>query len=440
MKKYLLLIVAATAAMAVVSCDPKTPKAVDITVQLMYDGAVFAQPGIVVTLADAAGTASYEAETNASGAVSYTVPIGTYTASATWKTAEDGVRTVYNGSNPAVLVADATTVSFKLDLQKVESQQIIIKEFYSTGCPKTPTGTYSDDAYFILYNNSDLEADASDLVFSILTPSNAHATNKYLDESGNLSYEKADWIPANSAIWWFNSPVTIPAYSQIVVACFGAIDHTATVPASVNLSDPAYYWLSNTEISNIYKATKYNVSENIPTSHYLSCTPFGQGTAWLLSNNSPSFFVGRMSRAEAKAMSENSDAFDHTGGTGAVFNAAKFPKSKVVDCIEIYQAASVAKSHVRFSADVNTGAVVIATNQGYTAYRNVDKEATEALPENAGKIVYGYKGGTEDVEGTTDPSGIDAEASLKNGAHIIYSDTNDCSKDFHTRKVSSLKQ
>jgi hypothetical protein len=108
--------------------------------------------------------------------------------------------------------------------------------------------------------------------------------------------------------------------------------------------------------------------------------------------------------------------------------------------VEIFQAASVAKSNLRFSSDVNSGAVVIATNQGYTAYRNVDKEATEALPENSGKLVYGYKGGTDDVEGTTDPSGIDAEASIKAGAHIIYVDTNDSSKDFHQRKVSSLKQ
>ena len=73
-------------------------------------------------------------------------------------------------------------------------------------------------------------------------------------------------------------------------------------------------------------------------------------------------------------------------------------------------------------------------------YRNVDKDATEALPENAGKLVYGYAGGTDDVEGSTDPSGIDAEASIANGAHIIYSDTNNSFVDFHQRKVFSLKK
>ena len=70
----------------------------------------------------------------------------------------------------------------------------------------------------------------------------------------------------------------------------------------------------------------------------------------------------------------------------------------------------------------------------------MDKEATEALPENEGKLVYGYTGGTDDVEGSTDPSGIDAEASIANGAHIIYSDTNDSFIDFHQKKVASLKK
>ena len=44
------------------------------------------------------------------------------------------------------------------------------------------------------------------------------------------------------------------------------------------------------------------------------------------------------------------------------------------------------------------------------------------------------------MEGSTDPSGIDAEASIANGAHIIYSDTNDSFIDFHQKKVASLKK
>ena len=82
----------------------------------------------------------------------------------------------------------------------------------------------------------------------------------------------------------------------------------------------------------------------------------------------------------------------------------------------------------------------IVSPPGYSLYRNVDKEATEALPENAGKLVYNYALGTQDVDGSTDPSGIDAEASIAAGAHIIYLQTNDSSKDFHQRKLASLKK
>lgn len=79
--------------------------------------------------------------------------------------------------------------------------------------------------------------------------------------------------------------------------------------------------------------------------------------------------------------------------------------------------------------------------QGYSIYRNVDKAATEALPENAGKLVYGYSLGTLDYKGaqSTDPSGIDAEASIRNGAHIVYQDTNNSGNDFHQRAKASLK-
>jgi hypothetical protein len=127
-------------------------------------------------------------------------------------------------------------------------------------------------------------------------------------------------------------------------------------------------------------------------------------------------------------------------GTAKAFYVVKFPKANVVDAVEVWSTANVAKSQVRFSSDINIGYVAVTNNKGYTVYRNVDKEATEALPENAGKLVYNYSGGTTDVEGSTDPSGIDAEASIKQGAHIIYSETNDTSKDFHQRKVASLKK
>lgn len=438
MKKYFVLILAAV--LGLVSCE-KPLQLVDVKFQLAYDGEALALAEAPVEVKSAAGSATYHFLTGSDGSAIIKLPVGIYTASANFRTTADGVRAAYNGANTNVVVSAGSQNEFRIDLQRVESAQIIIKELYFGGClnPTTEKG-YSEDAYIILYNNSDEEADASNIVFTFAAPYNGNGSNKYYTD-GKLLYENEDWIPAYGAIWWFQAPVKIPAYSQIVVAVFRGIDHTQTVSTSVNLNNADYYWMSNSGIA-AYNPTnsKYSVADQIKSDHHLTTVPISQGTAWALSNNSPAFYIGRMTAAEAKALSEDVDAFDHTLGNVPAFNVVKFPKAKVVDAVEAWKASEVAKSQVRFSADINTGYVAFTNYLGYSAYRNVDKEATEALAENAGKLVYNYAGGTVDVEGTTDPSGIDAEASIAQGAHIIYSDTNDTAKDFHQRKVASLKK
>ncbi len=453
-KKFLLLAVSALTMMAA-ACQRPTPDPgpepgpgpepvvtlYDISVQLVSDGANLTVGGISVALVDDSGMTTYDGTTNLDGAATFKVPAGTYTASATYKTAEDGQRIAYNGSNTNIGVAEGAT-TFKIDLNKVVSQQIIIKELYSTGCPNSAAGadkSYSNDAYVILYNNSDLAADASDIIFGFVAPYLSSGSNKYIVD-GKLLFENEDWIPSYGGLIWFKNPVEIPPYSQIVIAIFGGIDHTQTVAESVDLSDPSYYWMSTEDIP-AWTHDKYSISETIPAEHYLSGAAFTKGSAWSLSNASPAFFIGKMDSARAKALCEDADGYDHTMGTSEAMNVVKFPKANVVDALDIWGAANLEKSNARFSSDINTGHVVITNKLGYTAYRNVDKEATEALEENAGKLVYDYAGGTQDeANGSTDPSGIDAEASIANGAHIIYSDTNDSGKDFHQRRVASIKK
>lgn len=437
--KRLIGFFAVLAAVAItVGCEI-LPKTVVISVQLKSDGAPLAVEGVNVNIADATGTVNFDMATDASGVATFVVLPGSYTATATIKTVEAGKRMVYNGSNTNILVSEKQEdTAYDIDLQKVESQQLVIKELYCTGCPKNEgTGSYSNDAYVIVYNNSEFEADATDLVFGFMPPYNGHAANKFYTDN-NLLYANENWIPAAGAIWSFTSPVKIPAYSQIVVAIFGAIDHTATVTASVNLSNPAYYWMSNSDVAQ-YTNAKYTSSDAIPTANYLTSYPFNKGNAWVISNSAPGFFIGSMSRSENQRISTDQANYDLTNGTTDTGWSVKFPKPAVIGAVEVFSAANIEKSLARFSPDINTGYVAITNNKGYTVYRNVDKEATEALPENEGKLVYGYSGGTEDVNGSTDPSGIDAEASIANGAHIIYAQTNDSGKDFHQRKVSSLK-
>ena len=437
MKKLLILLSAAVLALSFAACN-QVPKLVSVSIQLKYESFALSEAGVPVSVVSSAGV-RYESPTDANGVATFQLPLGSYTASVTYKTASSGVVLVFTGSNSNVVAAADGTATYTIDLNRVQGQQIIIKELYFGGCtnPETEKG-YTNDAYVILYNNSELEADASDIVFCFGAPYNGNGNNKYYVD-GKLSYETADWTPSYGAIWWFQSPVKIPAYSQIVVAIFGGINHTQTVSTSVNLANSAYYWMSNSDVP-AYTNAKYAVSDVIPAANHLTCSPFTQGNAWAMSNASPAFYIGRMNAGAAKALSEDADAYDTTMGTAKAFYVVKFPKANVVDAVEVWSTANVAKSQVRFSSDINIGYVAVTNNKGYTVYRNVDKDATEALPENAGKLVYNYSGGTTDVEGSTDPSGIDAEASIKQGAHIIYSETNDTSKDFHQRKVASLKK
>lgn len=437
MKKFLFALIAL--GLVAVSCKKTVdPQPVTITIQLMNGSEKFAVEGVPVLLSDDPQTYTLSVATDANGVATFVVAPGSYSASVSYTTSKEGQRLVYSGSLPTMLVSEMSelTKSFNMTLNEVATQQIVIKEFYNGGCPKEPSGSYQHDAYIILYNNSEFEADATDIVFGTLS-GNSNGTNKYYDDSGVLIFEKAEWIPAYCALWSFGRAVTIPAYSQIVVAIFGAIDHTATYPASVDLSDASYFWMQKNEQ---FTNGKYVVSDNIPAANYLSCVPFNKGNAWVLSNNSPAIFIGKMPKAQAEALATDTANYDTTIGVGDVNQRVKFPKANVIGCLEAFRSSAISASKVRFSADVNTGYVVFTNEKGYTLYRNVDKEATEALAENKGKLVYDYAGGTTDDEGTTDPSGIDAEASIANGAHIIYKQTGNSGNDFHQRRVASIKK
>lgn len=429
--------IALTAASSCNKADNTAETTFTVQYQLKYEGALFYKEGITVELEDESRSATYTAKTDGSGVASFKVLPGRYNASVNFKEVLLGQQLNYNGTTGMVYLNNTVSSAVEINLNLSQRQQLIIKELYNGGCPKTgTTGAYSEDAYVIIYNNSEFEADATNLNFGFIAPYNAHVTNKYYSGT-ELIYEKDNWIPSYGAIWWFKNEVKIAPYSQIVVAIFGAIDHTQVQAASVDLSNPAYYWMSNSGVTQ-YTNAKYKVAETISKDNYLTTYPFTMGDAWALSNMCPAFFIGKMPAAEVEALSKDTEKYDKTMGDKPAFYVVKYPQANVVDALDAWSTANVAKSAVRFPASINTGYIDFTNQKGHSIYRNVDKEATEALEENAGKLVYNYAGGF--VADKTDPSGIDAEASIANGAHIVYSDTNASNKDFHERTTASLKK
>ena len=227
------------------------------------------------------------------------------------------------------------------------------------------------------------------------------------------------------------SEICVP--TKITIAINGAIDHTVTYSNSVDLSKADFVFYDKESGYNLalaYPAPAEGVSE-------MKTYQFGQGTVWMppMDNAAPFILIPEegVNIQEWVKVEAN---FDNRS-TNKSGNFAKIPTSWVLDALEEWPDADESKYYCRFPQAVNVGYNIATRTMGYSQYRNVDKAATEAIAGNAGKLVYNYAGAVSEED--TDPSGIDAEASMANGAKIVFMDTNNSSADFHQRKVPALK-
>ncbi len=435
MKKYLSLLCASLMALSFTACDEddETPT-YELTVQLNFPEGFAADESANVTLSNVQGT-TWKQESDATGAVTFNVPAGIYSASAT----DRNNGHIFNGTLAEITVTNAA-VSATVEMQASNSSQIIIKELYIGGCMDNDGAkAYQRDPYVILYNNSGEVASAENLCLGMCLPFNAHASNKNVTD-GVLSYENEGFIPAGYGIWYFPSTVTIEPYSEIVVALNGAIDHTVTYSNSVNLADASYFACYDPDDWN---NTSYypTPSEVIPTSHYLLAEKWGLGNAWPMSAIDPAFFIFT---TEGITPSEFAAAQDwwYNGNTVSDINACLKVKTEwVLDAIEVFTTTADGNQK-RLTASTDAGRVYFTNKHGYSMFRNVDLEATKAIEGNESLLVTGMTSCDDEAADVVkcDKNGIDAVASAKNGAKIIYQDSNNSSNDFFERYQASLKE
>ena len=421
------------AVLAFTSCsddDDEGYKLYPIEVQLQYPENMGVTPteGVEIVLRNSVNATEFKEETNEAGVAKFEVPEGLYEASASDKRIEGAKVLLFNGLNTKVQVG-ATTSSITLPLEYSTGGSIVVKELYIGGCPGDDGAKpFQRDQYVILYNNSSETLDLSDFVFAAVNPYNSHASNNdYVN--GVLSYAKDKVIPAGNGVWFFNSDVKLEGGKQIVVSFNSGVNHTPTYSQSVDLSKPEYYCMYDIKQFNntIYYPAP---AESIPTSHYLSAYKLKGVTsnAWTISNMSPAFFIFRPEGVDLKSFVENPANLNQYNGSKTQ-TRAMVPEAWVIDGVEVFK-EDAAVNQKRLLNSVDAGYVLLTNKLGHTVYRNVDKAATEAIKENEGKLVTGY---------AADPSGIDAEASIKNGARIIYMDTNNSTNDFHQREKASLR-
>lgn len=434
MKKILILLAAVAIA---ASCEPSTGSTAEITFSLEMNGAAYVSPDRQISVTDLNTSTTFTVTTGTDGKARIQLLPGVYEASVSFQIEENGETALVNAIRSDITAVAGQKQTYTLNLIGSKKSSIVIKEFYNSGCQKDDgSGSTMNDGYVILYNNSDKAVDASNYCFAFCGINSFGGEMDDYTVNGKLVFEDEGFIPAFQGIWRFNTNVTIEPYSQIVVALFSAIDHTQTYSNSVNLSNSSYYVMYNPE-SGWNMENKYiTPSANIPTDHYLKASIFGiQAIAWSISASGPAFFIFEKENAHDYVM--NPDNIDERN----MWKGARIPFAWIVDGVEIFGTEYPEDNRKRFTAHVDAGKVMHTSQMGYTLYRNVDKEATEALDSNAGKLVYGYAGGTSDAGvtyGSTDPSGIDAEKSIANGAKIIYKDTNNSTNDFHERKYASL--
>ena len=352
------------------------------------------------------------------------------------------VITMTNGDKEETSTEDIRGIEYVQSTVQQEDKnadQIIIKEIYNGGVLLDDgSKSYHFDKCIILYNNCPQQAVANNLCFGFCSPYNAQGNNNNYSENGKLSYESLGFIPALNGIWYYPHSLVIEPYSQVVVNVHGAIDNTQTVSNSVNYANKDYYCMYDPESG--YDHTSYypTPADVIPTSHYLKAIRYGLGNGWALSNTSPAVYIFQTKNATPDVYATTADNQWYDGGNThqESGHCIKVPNEWIIDGVEVYTNSKKEDCKKRLTADIDAGYVWLTNQMGHSIYRNVDKESTEALSENSGKLVYNYSLG---VDSSTDPSGIDAEASIKNGAHIIYLDTNNSTADFHERQKCSLR-
>lgn len=378
--------------------------------------------------------------TDANGVVHFKVPAGVYEASSS-TSIKMGTNQflIANGNSSQIIIRGEktqTTVNVKMMISRVS--QLVIKEIYNGGNMKDDGKVFQYDKCIILYNNTAQPASFDNLCIGICSPYNSQANNRWHNNDGQLIYKDENYIPAIDGIWYFPNTLTVEPYEQVVINCHGAIDNTLTYPNSVNYANADYYCMYDPEVgytNTYYYPTPANV---IPPSHYLKAVKIGVSNAWALSLTSPAVFLFQTQGVTPTAFATdvNNMTYIPSSAQTDINKVLKVPCDWILDGVEVFAAGFKSANTKRLTPVIDAGSVDLTNQHGHTVYRNVDKTSTEQLPENEGKLVYGY---TLGVDASTDPSSIDAEASVKNGAHIVYMDTNNSTNDFHERQKCSLR-
>lgn len=368
------------------------------------DDASYMRAGVGVKVADNVTGNTFFAATDDDGCAMLSLPEGFYNVSVSDVVSRS---IIFNGSADMVRVTGGGDVMLRLDLLRVETSPLVIREIYCGGCTKYPdVGTYQSDKYVIIHNNSSEVQWLDGLCFAALDPYNAQATNVWVTsdpDTGSSLFP--EFLPVVECIWQFGgsgSDFPLAGGEDAVIAVNGAIDHAEQFPESVNLNDSRYFVCYN---QVLYPNTSYHPvpGDKIEPSHHLRVViKVGRANAYPYSINSPATIIFRAQECDIDEYVQREGVVIQKPGSSSD-RVVKIPPSWVLDAVEVYD-ASTSNNKKRLPPQLDAGYVFFSGKfNGHTLHRRLDAEAT-------------------------------AEEGF-----AVYADTNNSSSDFYERDTQSLK-
>ncbi len=335
-----------------------------------------------IKLSDISTGLDYSAVTDENGEAEVRVSYGTYTASTELKIKGSGIMEIYNGSSDKIRVTpdDPAVMRSVINLNYSRSGQIVIKEFYYGGCwdDDNNKAYLAKDYYFTIYNNSPDITYLDSVCVGIINPLNAPVAGKVSQWVKPGTGEIRDSIPCGAFVWMFRgNGKDIPLEpGKEIVCCVNAINHSAKVSSSVDLSKPGYYAMYATGITTAHSApvAGVNTMEMIWRA--------GASKAFSISTASPGLLVFTLGNKSIDKYIKDNYTVNPASPTNRTTDCLFVDKNLVLDGVECFRAASNSK---RFRPEIDNGfAMTPGSGKGYSIIRKIDHEAT--LP--GGPVIY----------------------------------------------------
>ncbi len=374
MRKILMLTALALLGTSCLNLDEANPYSADLqelSISLLmpegYAGTDLS--GVAVTLGDVNSGAGYEALCDASGTARFSIPSGLYRASAGSLINEER----FNASKGGIILG-GSPLSVELQLKKIRTGDILIKEIYCGGCVKLPEeGTYQSDSYIILHNNTDHTVWLDSLCFGTLDPYNSNAAAVW--------DEDIEFSPVIQAVWQFpgeGRTYPLAPGEDAVVAVYGAIDHTAHYPLSVNLNrEDVFTCYSPTYFPN----TTYHPApgDKVSRDRFLNVViKTGQSNAYTFSISSPAVVIFRTQGQTIQEFVAGSDNVINKPGSSKD-RVVCVPNDWVVDGVEVFNGQS-SSNRKRMNAAIDASYVTLSNvHEGRTLMRRVNESRSQQL-------------------------------------------------------------